>query len=246
MISETRVRARVRTWTRDGQRLAVAEQVFRVLAVVVLAAGYLGLCSLLFPARAGVPELLRDVREGDVSVVQVVSPDVGEVRVFWSAGYLQDYEFTYHYEVSPLVPAAEQFTADIRKRLGDQADGVTFEEGDRLDALGVLDLLVPVLYWRVMPYFAWPVAICCVVAVAGMVLRRDLRSPSAGYWLLASLVFGFGFPAYYWSEPGPLWSGRAASRGDRPALSGLRLAGATACWAALGTVAVLTMALSRG
>ncbi|MDQ0605285.1 hypothetical protein QF037_009630 [Streptomyces canus] len=124
----------------DGQRLAVADRVFRVLAVVVLAAGYLGLCSLLFPARAGVPELLRDVREGDVSVVQVVSPDVGEVRVFWSAGYLQDYEFTYHYRVSPLLPEAEQFTADIREQLGEKADGVTFEEGDRLDALGVLDL----------------------------------------------------------------------------------------------------------
>ncbi|MFF4274343.1 hypothetical protein [Streptomyces sp. NPDC001536] len=219
MNTETRAMARVRTRTWDGQRLAVADRVFRVPAVVVLAAGYLGLCSLLFPARAGVPELLRDAREGDVSVEQVVSSDVGEVRVFWSTGYLQDYEFIYHNKVSPLV---------------------------RLDALGVLDLLVPVLYWRVMPYFAWPVAVCCVVALVGMVLRRDLRSPSAGYWLLASLVFGFGFPAYYWSEPGPLWSGRAASRGDRPALSGLRLAGATVCWAALGTVAVLTMALSRG
>ncbi|WTW23470.1 hypothetical protein OHU89_51435 [Streptomyces sp. NBC_00019] len=238
--------ARVRMWTGDGQRLAVADRVFRVLAVVVLAAGYLGLCSLLFPARAGVPELLRDAREGDVSVVQVVSSDVGEVRVFWSAGYLQDYEFTYHYKVSPLLPEAEQFAADIREQLGEQADGVTFEEGARLDALGVLDLLVPVLYWRVMPYFAWPVAVCCAVALAGMVLRRDLRSPSAGYWLLASLVFGFGFPAYYWSEPRPLLSRSAASRGDQPALSGLRLAGATAGWAALGAVAVLTMALSRG
>lgn len=179
-------------------------------------------------------------------MVQVVSSDVGEVRVFWSAGYLQDYEFTYHYKVSPLLPEAEQFAADIREQLGEQADGVTFEEGARLDALGVLDLLVPVLYWRVMPYFAWPVAVCCAVALAGMVLRRDLRSPSAGYWLLASLVFGFGFPAYYWSEPRPLLSRSAASRGDQPALSGLRLAGATAGWAALGAVAVLTMALSRG
>ncbi|WP_328441219.1 hypothetical protein OG828_07585 [Streptomyces sp. NBC_00457] len=37
--------------------------------------------STLFAARAGVPELLRHARDGDVSVVPVVSPDVG-VRVF--------------------------------------------------------------------------------------------------------------------------------------------------------------------
>ncbi|MDT7844586.1 hypothetical protein [Streptomyces justiciae] len=113
-----------------------------------------------------------------------------------------------------------------------------------MDALGFLDLLIPLMYWFVMPHFAWPVAVCCVVAVADMVLRQGLRTPSAGYWLLASIVFGFGFPAYLWSEPRPLWSRRAA--GDRPGMTGLRLAGATVCWAVVGIGMLLAMALTRG
>ncbi|WP_329339587.1 hypothetical protein OG866_30345 [Streptomyces sp. NBC_00663] len=229
---------------RAGRRVrALADLSFRGLALVVLAAGFLGLCSTLFPARAGVPELLRDLRSGDVSVVQVVSPDIGEVRVFWSTGYLGDHAFTYHYDVSSLEPAAEQFAADIKRQLGEQAASVTFEESDPFDALGLLDVLIPVMYWFVMPHFAWPVAVCCIAALACMVCRSDLRTPSAGYWLLTSLVFGFGFPAYFWSEPRPLWSRHAA--GDRPRMTGLRLAGATVCWAVVGMVMLLTMALSR-
>ncbi|MDT7844587.1 hypothetical protein [Streptomyces justiciae] len=69
------------------RRRALAHLLFRVLALVVLAAGFLGLCSTLFPARADMPELLRDLRSGDVSVVQVISPDIGEARVYWSTGY---------------------------------------------------------------------------------------------------------------------------------------------------------------
>jgi hypothetical protein len=42
----------------------------------------------------------------------------------------------------------------VRQRLGDAAGRVRFEEGDRFDAMGALDMVVPVLYWRVMPYLA--------------------------------------------------------------------------------------------
>ncbi|MFI8537092.1 hypothetical protein ACIGMX_43500 [Streptomyces aquilus] len=237
--------ARFRAWGVDERRTAQAALVFRVLALVVLAAGFLGLCSSLFPARGGVPELLRDLRSGDASVVQVTSPDVGEVRVFWSTGFLGDHAFTYHDDLSLPGAEAEHFTADVKGRLGEQAAGVTFEEGDRFDALGFLDVLVPLMYWFVMPHFAWPVAVCCLVAVVDMVARRDLRTPSAGYWLLASVVFGFGFPAYLWSEPRPLWSRRTPAPGDRPGMTGLRVAGATACWAGVGVAVMVAVALGR-
>jgi hypothetical protein len=84
--------------------------------------------------------------------------------------------------------------------------------------------------------------VVCLVALAGMVLRRGLRAPSAGYWLVASLVFGFGFPAYFWSEPRPL-TGRDGS--GVPSLTGLRLAAATTCWAALGGAILAAFALLR-
>ncbi|MEU0604090.1 hypothetical protein ABZ484_38660 [Streptomyces sp. NPDC006393] len=215
------------------------------MVLVVLAAGFLGLCSILFPSRADTAELLKDARSGDVSVVQVASFDVDEVQVYWSTGYLQDYEFTYHYNNSTFLPEVEQFAADMRNRLGKDADTVTFEEGDRFDNLGILDMFIPVMYLRVMPHFAWLVVFCCAIALVDMVLRKKLRSPSAGYWLIASLVFAFGFPAYYWSEPYPLWSRRSATEGSRSAMSGLRVVGATACWAALGATALMTMALLR-
>ncbi|SNX58209.1 hypothetical protein SAMN06272735_2695 [Streptomyces sp. TLI_55] len=237
--------ARFRAWGVDERRTAHAGLVFRVLALVVLAAGFLGLCSTLFPTRAGVPELLRDLRSGNVSVVQVISPDVGEVRVFWSTGYLGDHTFTYHDVVSLPGAEAERFTAGIKRQLGEQAAGVTFEESDRFDALGFLDVLIPLMYWFVMPHLAWPVALCCVVALVSMVLRQDLRAPSAGYWLLTSVVFGFGFPAYLWSEPRPLWSRRTPAPGGRPLMTGLRVAGATACWAGVGVAAMMAVALGR-
>ncbi|MFF5492579.1 hypothetical protein [Streptomyces aquilus] len=237
--------ARLRAWGVDERRTAQAGLAFRVLALVVLAAGFLGLCSTLFPAPAGVPELVRDLRNGDVSVVQVTTADVGEVRVFWSTGFLGDHAFTYHDDISLPGAEAERFTAGAKGQLGEQADGVTFEEGDRFDALGFLDVLVPLMYWFVMPHFAWPVAVCCVVALVDMVVRQDLRTPSAGYWLLASVVFGFGFPAYLWSEPRPLWFRRIPTPGDKPGMTGLRVAGATACWAVVGAGVMVTMTLAR-
>lgn len=240
---------KLRAKTSDGGTAAAIEWTFRVLFLAVLAAGYLGLCSLLFPMKAEMPDLLQDIRNGDTSVVRVVSYDVGEVHVYWSAGYLRDYQFTHRYK-SAFTPDGstspeERFTTDVRKTLGEQAGKLTFAEGDRLDPLGVVDLLVPVLYWRIMPFFAWPVAVCCIVALTGMILRPDLRSPSAGYWLVASLVFGFGFAAYYWSEPRPLWTRRENASKGRQVLTGRQVAGATACWAVLGGVAAVTMALAR-
>ncbi|MEV6170290.1 hypothetical protein AB0L99_18935 [Streptomyces sp. NPDC051954] len=97
-----------------------------------------------------------------------------------------------------------------------------------------------------MTYLAWPVAVCCVVALMDMVMHKKPRSLSAGYWIFASLVFAAGFPAYYWSEPRPLWARRAPAADGGFPMSGRRVMGAALCWAALGGAVVVTMALLRG
>ncbi|MGH4029284.1 hypothetical protein ACQB60_10160 [Actinomycetota bacterium Odt1-20B] len=225
-----------------GDFTRIADRAFRVLALLVLTAGFAGLCSFLLPRDVSTTEFLRDARSGDVSVVDVVGSDSGDARVSWSTGFLQDKQLSY--PVDALEPANKQFESDMRKELGAESGQISFRDRDKLGELGSLDLLVPVMYWRVMPYLAIPVLICCAVALIGMIFRTKHRATSVGYWLIASLVFGFGFPAYFWSEPYPLVrvrKKRAAS--DVPTLGGWGIAGSVVTWLLIGASVACVIAL---
>lgn len=216
------------------------------MALVVLALGFVGLCSFEVPMKVGVSDFVQAARGGEVSEVRIdgTSSATG-VHIFWSTGYLQDYESTYQYEMLSSTPAEERFEADVKRRIGGSEGSVVFESGSRFDALGFADFLLPVMHWRIMPYFAWPVAFFCAVALVGMICRSDLRAESAGYWLGLSLIVGFGFPAYYWSEPRPLCRLRRAGTDRRSVMRARRVVGATACWGLLGGVVVYSFVLLR-
>ncbi|WP_212908499.1 hypothetical protein [Streptomyces sp. TS71-3] len=218
---------------------------FRVVALVVLAIGFLGLCSFEVPAMADMSDLVKAAHGGEVSEVYVRHEGYAEFRVFWSSGYLRDYEATYKYE-HPVAPVTQEvFVADVRNRMGGEGKFISFKNDDRFDEIGFIDFFLPVLHWRVMPYFAWPVAFFCVVALVGIISRSGLRSESAGYWLLLSLVFGFGFPAYYWSEPRPLIQLRKDRVDHGSVMTARRVVGATACWAVLGGAVIAVFVLRR-
>lgn len=224
---------------------ALLGRLFRVVALVVLAIGFLGLCSLEIPAKAEMSNLLKAAHAGEVSKVYVRHEGYAEFRVYWSSGYLRDYEATYEYE-HPATPVnREEFAADVRKEMGGGGDFIAFKSDDRFSGIGFIDFFLPVMHWQFMPYFAWPVAFFCVVALVGIVCRPDLRSESAGYWLLLSFVFGFGFPAYYWSEPRPLMQVRKDRLDRGSVMRARRVVGATACWAVLGGAVVAVFVLRR-
>lgn len=220
----------------------VVDRVVRGLALLVLAAGFVGLCSFLFPRDADTSEFLRDARSGEIAVVDVLGSESGRARVAWSTGFLQDKELSY--PVDPLEPASQQFATDMQRRLGPQEGEIAYRERGKLEELGVLDLLIPVMYWRVMPHFALAVLICCVGICTSMIFRAQLRSISAGYWLVASVVFGFGFPAYLWSEPEPLVRFRKRSAEfEAESWSGWRVTGGVLSWLLVGSA--LAFAIAR-
>ncbi|MEV0528588.1 hypothetical protein AB0I66_34725 [Streptomyces sp. NPDC050439] len=209
---------------------------------MVLVAGFAGLCSFLFPRATNTAEFLRDARSGQVSVVDVIGSDSGRARVSWSTGFLQDKELSY--PADPLQPAVTQFSASVRGQTGAQGDGIVFRERDRLEELGVLDLLVPLMYWRVMPYFAVPVLICCAGILVTIHFRAKRRSVNAGYWLVASMIFAFGFPAYLWSEPEPLIRFRRQGAVSMAApMRGWRIAGGVLTWLLIGSVLAFALTL---
>ncbi|MGW6274555.1 hypothetical protein [Streptomyces sp. NPDC055060] len=223
--------------------LRIGDRVIRTLALLVLVAGFAGLCSFLFPRDTDRAEFLRDARRGEISVVDVLGSDSGRAHVSWSTGFLQDKELRFTFD--PLESASKQFSASVlHGKAGIREDEIIFRERDTLDELGAVDLLIPVMYWRVMPHFALPVLICCVGILISIIFRSKQRSVHAGHWLVASMVFAFGFPAYLWSEPEPLVRFRERGAVSEVApMSGRRIAGGVLSWLLIASALAFAMTL---
>lgn len=203
----------------------------RILGLVVLVAGFVDLTSALFPQRSDMPDLIADVRQGRAARVQVYYVDSGVAGAQWSTGWGQRHQLTQSVPFG-RPPEGTAFTHLLRRRLGADADKVTFVRRRPMRGLGGLSLLVPILYWSLIPHAVvkWAVALVCALIVTHVLWREDdLRAPNAGYWLFACLALGVGFPAYVWSEPTPLATGRHP-RPTVSAMSGLRLTGAVTLW----------------
>ncbi|MFJ6014674.1 hypothetical protein [Streptomyces sp. NPDC092952] len=180
-----------------------AGRVARALGILVFLAGAVSAASAVLPQRAGMAELLRDVRSGRTSSIHLVDVSLGEGRARWGDGFLESKTYTFRLDALPGEDDEDAFERMLRERLGDGAPkDLTFDSKDPLAPVGGLSALVPLLYWRVIEaaWLKWASLAVFAASVTAMLTREMRRTPSAGYWLIAAFI-GPGTPAHLWTEP---------------------------------------------
>jgi hypothetical protein len=179
----------------------------RPLMLAVLVVSFLAFVLQLFPLPSGTAQLAQDVRAGRTSVVRFGS-DGQDVWARWSAGPLTERSLKYAGD-----PTA--FEAQVQRQAGTATGTVRFEAEDAAGGMGGLGLLILAAYplalhsllLRILVYaIGLAVVIRCLTAA-----RHRVKTGPA--WLLISVLTGFGFFAYLWSEPEPILHRRPARPG---------------------------------
>ncbi|GAB2928746.1 hypothetical protein [Streptomyces mayteni] len=211
----------------------------RGIGLLILVLGGLDVATQLIPRSATVEDLVADARREEFVVHVSTYSSPPELRARWSTGFLGTREI-----VEPLegLSPEEDFVARVESAMGDEARELVTDGRDPSTDVGGLAIVVPLAYVRLVSsaWLAWGVVGCCVASLVAMMVRDNQghRAPSAGYWLALSLLSGVGFAAYLWSEPRPLL-------GSGGAMSGWRVAGATAVWGGIAVVGLAVLALIR-
>lgn len=229
--------------------VVVGHIAFRIVSLLATVAGILSVVAVLAPEKADAAELRRDACGGRTSVIRVLYETPSSVEVRWSVGFLGERRLSYSFDEMPgLVGGEAEFRRIFTDELGGGCFQGAFDSKDPLEDIGGLSLLVPVMYWFVVPYawLRWVILVAWAVLLLDMVSRSRPRAPTAGYWLFASLGLVVGFVAYCWSEPFPLLRKRRnAGLASTPgALSGWGVVGGVASWAVVvGALAVAVLQL---
>ncbi|MEV8454390.1 hypothetical protein AB0467_16865 [Streptomyces sp. NPDC052095] len=206
-------------------------RVARVLGILVFLAGVVSAASAVLPQRAGMAQLLGDVRSGRTSSIHLVDVSLGEGRARWGDGFLESKTCMFRLDALPGEADEDAFERMLRERLGNEApEDLTFDGKDPLAPLGGLSTLVPLLYWRVIEaaWLKWASLAVFAASVTAMLTREMKRTPSAGYWLISAFI-GPGTPAYLWTEPDSLRR-TDGSEGRGSGISGRGVVLRSACW----------------
>ena len=212
----------------------------RAVGILVILAGFASAASAVFPKESGMAELLHDAREGRLSSVHIIYLSPMEAQARWGDGIMQSKEYTYQFSALPEGrDSAEALRRILQERLEGDGAGPAFDGRDPLAGLGGLSLMVPVLYWRFIEaeWLKWAVLAVFAAGVGAMITRKAGRAPETGYWLVAACT-GFGMPAYFWTEPRPLWRFRG-SGGRIPKVAGSDVSLRTICWLGITLLMVI-------
>lgn len=209
----------------------------RSFSLLVFLLGYLSLCSVLVPIEGNYPDLVDEVKKGDVSQVWIFGGDTTTATIYWSSGYLGDHEFTLVNH--DLQPSGALFRGHLARDVN--GDLPRIMSGERLESMSMIDFFVPLQYVKAIPYLSLPVAVLCLIVFLDIMCRSRRRCLKRTPWVVSALVFGVGFVAYVWSEPSPLLSHRAG----RSSMTGREIAFVTLGWWLLAAVGLTIFAVIR-